>query len=142
MLRSKEMLLLFEGCRTLKPVKNRLTKNRSKMTPTPQKTINLHPIIAAIMREIPDRRHREHHSTTAHGPQPLPAAGARTPATAPGPQRAGPTNDWVLTVSVQRIPGDRGDRGIELRHPRTRTIRCQDIGRQKSSEQEEQKGVF
>ena len=93
------------------------------------------------MREIPDRRHCEHQQH--HGPRPPSAPWPQ--ALAPPRQRQDPDEqgrderDLILYLR-QRIPGDRGDRGIELPHPQGRApYCCQDIGRQKSGEKKEAK---
>ncbi len=93
------------------------------------------------MHEIPDRRHREHQQH--HGPRP--PTTPRPQALAPPRQRQDPDEQGrderdLISQLRQGIPGDRGDRGIELRHPeRPEPYCCQDVGRQESSEQEETK---
>jgi len=100
-----------------------------------------HPIMCGDMHEIPDRRHRVHQQH--HGPRPPSAP--RPEALTPPRQRQDPDEQgrderhFILQLR-QRIPGDRGDRRIELPHPQGREpYRCQDIGRQKSGEKKEAK---
>lgn len=93
------------------------------------------------MCEIPDRRHRVHQQH--HGPRPPSAP--RPEALTPPRQRQDPDEqgrderDLILQLR-QGIPGDRGDRGIELRHPQgPEPYRRQDVGRQESGEKKETK---